>query len=145
MLGFESSMFSRVFRRTGCFEHLFDCEQAVLEVAFFSFFFFSTIYQFLPYFVILCPILSYFALFRHTFTIPIGPLATLHLNGKNLPTKSSRDFEGGLDTIGHFWFDPEFFLAHNSSGCGAIYNSSKSKVQKVVKMKKEHHFYFKNF
>ena len=70
---------------------------------------------------------------------------TLHLNGKNLPTKSSRDFEGGLDTIGHFWFDPEFFLAHNSSGCGAIYNSSKSKVQKVVKMKKEHHFYFKNF
>ena len=59
---------------------------------------------------------------------------TLHLNGKNLLTKSTCDFDGGLDTIDHFLFCPEFFLAHNSYGCGAIYNSFEYKVKKVVKM-----------
>ena len=72
-------------------------------------------------------------------------LHTLHLNGKFPSTKTSWDFEGVFDTIEPNWFCPEFFFVHRTSSGGAIYNSSKSKVQKVIKMKNEHHFYFKNF
>jgi hypothetical protein len=72
-------------------------------------------------------------------------VVTLHLNGKFLSTKTTWDFEGVFDTIEPNWFCPQFFFVHRTSSGGAIYNSSKSKVQKVMKMKNEHHFHFKNF
>ena len=46
---------------------------------------------------------------------------TPHLNEKFLSTKSSWDFEGGLDTIKPNWVCPENRFAAKSTGCGAIY------------------------
>ena len=80
-----------------------------------------------------------------TFKWKIEREFTLHLNGKFLSTNTSWDFEDVFDTIDHYWFCPEFFFVHKTSSGGAIYYSSKSKVQKLVKMKNEYHFYFENF
>ena len=61
---------------------------------------------------------------------------TLHLKGKFLSTKTSWDFKDVFDTIEHNWFCPEFFFVRRTSSGGAIYNSSKSKVQKVITTRK---------
>ena len=47
--------------------------------------------------------------------------STPHLNKKFLSTKSSWDFEGGLDIIKTNWVCPENRFAAKSTGCDAIY------------------------
>ena len=65
---------------------------------------------------------------------------TIHLKEKNLSILSPWDFESGLDTIDPNWFYPDKYFCRNTSYLGAIYDSSKSKVLKMVEMKNEKKF-----
>ena len=61
---------------------------------------------------------------------------TLHFKNKNLSTNSSRDFNSVLNTINQYWIDPAKYFCPNFSSLSAIYDSFKSKVLKVVELKK---------
>ena len=60
---------------------------------------------------------------------------------KKLSTNSPRDFYSGLDTINHYWIDPAKYFCPKTSSLGAIYDSSKSKVVKVIKSNNQYYFF----
>ena len=71
-------------------------------------------------------------------------LYTPHLKEKFLSTKSSCDFEGGLDTIKPNWFCPENRFAAKSTGCGAIY-CWKNDIPSNMSNLKNNAMYYTNF
>ena len=89
---------------------------------------------------------------ENMFTLPpkelansfvLQTLSTLHLNKKNLSFSSSRDSKNGLDTIDPNLFSPTEHFCPNTSSLGAIYDSSKSNVLKMVQMKNRKNFTYK--
>ena len=65
---------------------------------------------------------------------------TAHLNGKNLSTNSSWDFDGVLDTMDPYWFVPDEQFSPSTSGSRWRCNSLQQVFQKVLKMKNGYHF-----
>ena len=76
---------------------------------------------------------------------PCNKTIVLHYSfeRKNLSIQSPRDFESGLDTIDPNWFYLDKYFCRNTSSLGAIYDSFKSKVLKMVQMKNNRNFTYK--
>ena len=67
-------------------------------------------------------------------------LFTVHLNGKNLSTNSSWDFDGVLDTMDPYWFVPDKYFFPRSYLSRWRCDSLQELFKKVVKIKSRQHF-----
>ena len=65
---------------------------------------------------------------------------TVHLNGKNLSTNSSWDFDGVVDTMDPYWFVPDKYFFPRSYLSRWRCNSLQELFKKVVKIKSRQHF-----
>ena len=78
------------------------------------------------------------AVFQMVFTVASG--LTVHLNGKNLSTNSSWDFDGVVDTMDPYWFVPDKYFFPCSYLSRWHCNSLQELFKKVVKIKSRQHF-----
>ena len=65
---------------------------------------------------------------------------TVHLNGKNLSTNSSWDFDGVVDTMDPYWFVPDKYFFPRSYLSRWCCDSLQELFKKVVKIKSRQHF-----
>ena len=68
------------------------------------------------------------------------PKFTVHLNGKNLSTNSSLDFDGVVDTMDPYWFVPDKYFFPRSCLSRWCCDSLQELFKKVVKIKSRQHF-----
>ena len=65
---------------------------------------------------------------------------TVQLNGKNLSTNSSWDFDGVVDTMDPYWFVPDEYFFPRSYLSRWCCDSLQELFKKVVKIKSRQHF-----
>ena len=71
---------------------------------------------------------------------PEATVTTVHLNGKNLSTNSSWDFEHILHTMNPYWLCTDEQFCPIASGSRWRCDSLQQLFQKMLKMKNGHHF-----
>ena len=85
-----------------------------------------------------CVLLSLYSLNRISKVIEFT--YTVHLNGKNLSTNSSWDFDGVVDTMDPYWFVPDKYFFPRSYLSRWCCDSLQELFKKVVKIKSRQHF-----